>query len=130
MMPEKTLTVATMLLSSGLDFSVQDLLSLLEEKNIGPSEYKNVEIGSRGSWDPDYYIEDGGFAVVHHKQIENPNFEAEMEAFSRESQEELERKAEQQKENRLYEDSIRARKVFKELSRQRRIASKTLGRHV
>lgn len=130
MMPEKLLTVTTVLLSTGLDFSVQDLLSLLEQKNIDPSEYKNIEIGSRGSWDSDYDIEDGGFAVVHHRQVENPNFEAEMETFNRENQEDLQKEADRKKEGRIQEDAVLARKAYKELQRQKRISEKILGRHV
>jgi hypothetical protein len=128
MKPEKFITESVILLSSTLEFSVQELLSLLLEKKIDPTEYKNVMIDNREFWDRDYNGE--GFVVVHHKQIVNPNFEAEMEAFNRKNQEELERKAEQQKEKRLQEENIRARKVFKEFRRQQRIASKLLGRYV
>lgn len=123
MKPEKFLTVSTVLLSSRREFSVQEILSLLEEKGIGPSEYKNVEIGERGSWDPDYDIEDGGFVVVHRKQIENPNYEAEMEVFHLENQKELQREADRKKEGRIQEEASRARKAYKDLRRQQRIAN-------
>lgn len=113
-----------------LEFSIQQILSLLEEKGIDPSEYKNVVVDNRPSWDRDYDVEDGGFVLVHHKQIENPNFEAEMQALNRENEEQLRREADRKKEARIQEEVLTAKKAYKNLMRQKRISEKILGRHV
>jgi len=86
-----------------------------------------VYIDDLSSWDHDY---ESGTAIVYDEQVENPNFEAEMEAFLRENQEDLQKEADRKKEGRIQEDAVLARKAYKELQRQKRISEKILGRYV
>lgn len=131
MKPEKYITQYKELARTSLEFSVKEILDFLVKNNISPEEYENVLISSE--------IEDGcpccqdgksNIVISFSKQIPNSNFENEEQAYLAELALQKEQENQRKKEEKAYQDSMNAKRAYKEFSRTKRIAAKSAGRNV
>ena len=125
MKPEKYITQYKELAKEET-LSVKELFDILIKNKIDPEDYDNVSISSHANGD--YYRT--LITVSLEKQIPNSNFESEEQAYLAELALQKEQENQRKKEEKAYQDSMNAKRAYREFSRTKRVSAKSAGRNI